>query len=102
MTGERPGCTAGEPGGPWESLVGCKVVVDTDTRYVYIGTLEAVGERFLTLTNVDVHDMSDSRVTKEIYALEAMKYGVRPNRTRTYLRVDRMVSVSKLQDVIRY
>jgi small nuclear ribonucleoprotein (snRNP)-like protein len=90
------------PLGLWRSLVGSEVVVDTDTSYVYIGTLDAVDEHFLTLSRVDVHDMSDSRVTKEIYALEAMKYGVRANRTRTYLRLDRTVSVSRLEDVIRY
>ena len=95
------GESAGRRGG-WSGLIGSKVVVDTDSSFVYIGTLESADDRFLTLVDVDVHDMRDSRGTKEIYALEALKLGVRANRKRAYLLVGRVVSVSLLEDVIRY
>lgn len=87
---------------PLAGLVGCQVVVDTDTGFVIVGTLEATGADYLSLTEVDVHDIRDSPVTKEVYALEAMKYGVRANRERTYVRTARVVCVSRLEDVIRY
>jgi len=86
----------------WSGLVGSRVVVDTDSSFVYIGTLESAGDRFLTLVDVDVHDMHDSRGTKEIYTLEALKLGVRANRKRVHLLVGRVVSISLLEDVIRY
>ena len=82
-------------------LVGAKVVIDTDTSHVLIGTLEAAGEEFITLCDTDVHDMRDSGATKELYALEALKYGVRANRKRVFLRSERLICVSRLEDVIR-
>ncbi len=87
---------------PLAGLVGCKVVVDTDTGFIMIGMLEAAGGDFLALTEADVHDMRDSSATKEIDALEAMKYGVRSNRERVFVRFAHVVCVSRLEDVIRY
>jgi hypothetical protein len=98
MNAEAPAA----PGPPWNALVAASVVVDTDTSYVYVGTLESVDGRFLTLADVDVHDMKDSRITKEIYALEALKHGVRANRRRVHVALARVVSVSKLEDVVRF
>ena len=87
---------------PWKGLVGRDVVIDTDSSFVYIGRLEGVEDHFLALSTVDVHDMGDSRVTKEIYVLEAMKYGVRANRRFVYVARNRALSVSLLDDVVRY
>ncbi len=83
-------------------LVGERVVVDTDTTKLIVGTLEDAGEHLLTLAEADIHDMRDSRITSEVYALETLKYGVRANRKRVYVRVDRVVCVSRLDDVIDY
>ena len=83
-------------------LVGERVVVDTDTTKLVVGTLEDAGERLLTLTEADIHDMRDSSVTSEVYTLEAHKYGVRANRKRVFVRADRVVCVSRLDDVIDY
>ena len=66
------------------------------------GKLEAVDARFITLVDADVHDMSDSRITKEIYALETMKLGVRSNRKRVHVMLSHIVSVSRLDDVVKY
>lgn len=78
------------------------VVLDTSTAFVYIGTLEAVERYFLTLTDVDVHDGSESPTTKEVYVLEARKIGVRKNRTRVRVRLSKVVSISLLDEVIDY
>lgn len=86
----------------WEDLVGEKVVVDTDTTKLVVGTLETAGEHFLALAEADVHDMRDSMVTTEVYTLESYKYGVRANRKRVFVRADRVVCVSRLEDVIDY
>jgi len=82
--------------------VGRKVVIDTDTMYVYIGTVESVGEDAVTLTVADAHDMNDSTTTKEIYVHEARKHGVRANRERVVVRMSHVVSFSLLEDVIEY
>jgi len=84
------------------SLVGHQVVVDTDSSYIYLGLLESAGIDFLTLTNVDVHDTSESNSTKEQYTHETFKLGSRFNRKLTYLRMARVLSISKLEDVLQF
>ena len=79
-----------------------QIVVDTDSSYVYIGTLESIGSDFLGLSNVDVHDTHDSSSTKEHYAHESKKLGTRINRKLTYVRLERVLSVSKLDDIITF
>jgi small nuclear ribonucleoprotein (snRNP)-like protein len=83
-------------------LVGERVVIDTDNTKLVVGTLEDVNERLITLTDADIHEMQDSRVTSEVYTLEVLKHGVRANRKRVYVRADRVVCVSRLDDVIDY
>jgi hypothetical protein len=83
-------------------LAGKEVVVDTSTAYIYLGVLKAVGRDFLTLENVDVHDSSEGGSTKEIYVLEARKFGIRSNRKAAQVRLSLVVSVSLLADVVPY
>lgn len=85
-----------------QTLIGQHVVVDTDSSLVYIGVLNAAGSDYLTLSNVDVQEMTDTGSTKEQYAHEARKLGLRPNRKQTLLRLARVVSISKLDDVIKF
>jgi hypothetical protein len=85
-----------------QALVGKQIVVDTDSSYIYIGYLESAGADFLALTKVDVHDVSDSRSTKEHYAHESKRLGSRHNRELTLVRLARVLSVSKLEDVISF
>ncbi len=95
----------GGKGARFESLndlVGERVVIDTDTTKLVVGTLEDVGAHLIVLVEADVHDMRDSSVTSEVYTLEACKFGVRANRKRVFVRSDRVVCVSRLEDVIDY
>ena len=91
-----------EPPAEIEALLNQHVVVDTDSSYVYVGRLTAIGADYLTLADVDVHDTADSRSSKEGYAHETRKLGTRPNRKVGYVRVARVLSVSKLDDIIRF
>ena len=86
----------------WKDLVGERVVVDTDATTLVVGTLEDAGAHFIALAEADVHDMRDSSATSEVYTLEACKYGVRANRKRVFVRTDRVVCISRLEDVIDY
>lgn len=88
------------PPGELEPLIGLQVVVDTDSSYVYIGVLESVGADYLVLSGVDVHDTADSKSTKEHYAHETKKLGTRSNRKLTYVRLARVLSISKLDDIV--
>jgi small nuclear ribonucleoprotein (snRNP)-like protein len=86
----------------WEALIGKIVVVDTDSRFVYLGTLDRVEQQFVILKNVDAHERGESPSTKEQYIMDAKKFGVTPNRKEVSVRKDMVVSVSKLDDVIGF
>jgi len=77
-----------------------EVVVDTRSPYVYLGTLEECSDGFVTLRDVDVHDTTDSRSTKEIYVMNARKFGIQRNRARVKIKLSEMISISLLSDVL--
>lgn len=83
-------------------MLGAVVVLDTVTPFIYIGTLKAWQDHVIVLEHVDVHDVSDGRSGKEVYALEARRTGVQQNRVRVMVRKDQVVGVSRLSDVIQY
>ena len=86
----------------WEALVGKIVVVDTDSRFVYLGTLDRVESEFLVLVNVDAHDRRESPSTKEQYVMDSKKFGVKPNRKEVNVRKTMVVSISKLDDIVDF
>jgi small nuclear ribonucleoprotein (snRNP)-like protein len=86
----------------WEALVGKIVVVDTDSRFVYLGTLDRVDAEFLVLKDVDAHDRRESPSTKEQYVMDTKKFGVKANRKEVSVRTSMVISISKLDDVVGY
>ena len=72
-----------------------RIVVD-------LGVLEAVDDCFYTLSAADVHDMNAGGASKEVYAMETHRHGVRINRHSVFVRRSEIVSLSSLEDVIRY
>ena len=78
------------------------VVVDTNSNFLYIGKLEDVGDHFLILREADVHDRRESPSMNEKYIMEAKKLGVRSNRKRVHIRIEEVISISLLDDVIEY
>lgn len=81
---------------------GREIVVDVTPPVVYIGRLEAVDETFLLLADVDVHDLRDSPVSKEVYIMEAREHGIRPSRRRVAVKQCEVLSLSLLDDIIVY
>jgi len=82
--------------------LGKEVVLDTRGPIVYLGALAAVDPFFVTLADVDVHDMIDGRTPKEKYILDARKFGIKKNRARVVVRREEVISFSLLEDVIDY
>ncbi|MHC5078972.1 MAG: hypothetical protein ACYTHN_08130 [Planctomycetota bacterium] len=85
-----------------QDFIGKTIVVDTATSFLYIGTLDAVSDHFLSMTEVDVHDCNETQTTKEVYILEARKYGIRKNRKSVKVRQAQIISYSLLDDIILY
>lgn len=86
--------------GFWAALLGDALVLDLTSPYVILGTLEQIDVAFVTLVDADVHDLRDSKTTRELYVLEARKHGIRSNRHRVSVRIDEIVSLSRLLDVV--
>ena len=86
----------------WADFLGQIVVVDTDSRIIYLGTLDAVTAEFLKMKDVDVHDGVETTTPKERYVMDAKSFGVRPNRKTASVRIATVVGVSLLDDVIQY
>lgn len=86
----------------WESLVGKIVVIDTDSRFVYIGTLDKVEAEFLVMKDVDAHDRREGPSTKEQYVMDTKKFGVKANRKELHVRKSLVVSLSKLEDIVDF
>jgi small nuclear ribonucleoprotein (snRNP)-like protein len=86
----------------WAPLVGQVVVVDTNSSFVYLGTLARVDDHFLVLTDVDAHDRHEGPSTKEQYVMDTKRFGVRPNRKEVSVRKAIVVGVSRLDDVVTY
>ena len=86
----------------WKPLIGTSVVVDTDSKFVYLGTLKGVENPFLILSEVDVHDRSEGPATNEQYVMDSKRFGIKANRKEVSVRTATVVSVSKLEDIILY
>lgn len=86
--------------GALEQLADRNVVVDVASRYVYVGTLRGQDHRYLILENADAHDLRDTNTTRELYVLEAKRHGFHSNRKRVLIRLEEIVSLSALDDVV--
>ena len=83
-----------------DELLGLNVVVDVESPFVYVGKLHEVRDKTLILKNADVHDLRDSTTTREIYVRDARVHGIQPNRKKVHVRLDKVVSIAILDDVI--
>ncbi|HVX83316.1 MAG TPA: hypothetical protein VH253_00725 [Phycisphaerae bacterium] len=81
------------------ALVGSVVVLDTQGPLLYVGTLQRVAAGLLHLAHADVHDVNDSRASKDLYLVETRDLGVRVNRAAVIVMRSQVASVSLLADV---
>ena len=85
-----------------DEYLGKTVIVDTQTNYIYLGTLKDINPSFLVMEDLEVHDNRESGTSKELYIMETAKFGIRSNRRRAHVVKDKVVSISLLEDVIRF
>lgn len=83
-----------------EELVNQDVVIDLASSFVCMGRLLAVSEHFLELADADVHDLRDSRTSRENYVINAVMTGVKRNRKRVFVARREMVAIARLCDVV--
>jgi len=83
-----------------QDLIGQRVVIDLSSPYVCLGTLRAVSELFLELEDADVHDLRDTRTTRENYVVASLRTGIKTNRNKVLIARGEIVAVARLKDVI--
>jgi small nuclear ribonucleoprotein (snRNP)-like protein len=84
----------------FDDLLGREVVLDMVSQYVILGTLTGYDDRYLVLEKADVHDLRDTSTTREIYVLDSHRFGIRSNRSRVLIKIDEIVSLSVLAEVL--
>lgn len=84
----------------YQHLKGRAVVLDPNGPYVYLGTLTAWDVLYLHLEDADVHDLRDTKTTREVYLVDARRLGISINRKSVMVRIADVVSISALDDVI--
>ncbi|RME04521.1 MAG: DUF2642 domain-containing protein [Planctomycetota bacterium] len=83
-----------------EKYLNQQVIVDTNTNFVFIGTLVEMTPDYVLLQNADAHDITQGSSSKERYLIESKKYVVKINRKEVLIRGDKVVSISLLEDLI--
>lgn len=76
-----------------------EIVLDLQSSFVILGTLVGEDHRYLILKDADVHDLRDTKTTRELYIVDSRRHGIRNNRKQVLVRKDEIVSLSALEDV---
>jgi hypothetical protein len=85
---------------PLDALEGRQVVLDLASQYVILGTFRGRDAHHYLIDNADVHDLRDTTTSRELYVLDAKRHGINANRKRVFVRMDGVVSLSDLADVV--
>ncbi len=93
------GADSHEPG-ILEELIDQKVVIDLRSTFVCLGTLKKLDELHLELLDADLHDLRDTRTTRENYVAAAKATGIKHNRKRLLIVRSEVVAIGRLKDVV--
>ena len=80
-------------------LAGAVVVVDFDGPWLAFGRLTGLTTAWIELTEADLHDLREGSSSRDVYALETQKLGVRVNRRRVRLPLAQIIAISRLDEV---
>ena len=81
-------------------MIGHHVVVDLSSQFVCLGTLRRADVLHLELEDADLHDLRDTRTTRENYVAAALATGIKRNRKRVLLARAEVVAVARAEDVV--
>jgi len=77
-----------------------KVVIDTSTSWVYIGTLKEEDDIYYILNNADAFDISETSLSKHEYLMMVKKDGIVPNRRKIKVLKSKVVAITLLSDIL--
>jgi hypothetical protein len=76
------------------------VVLDTSTKWIYIGTLVEEDNSFFVLKEVDAFDVSDTALSKQEYVRMVKKDGVAPNRSKALVLKTIVTGITLVEDIL--
>jgi small nuclear ribonucleoprotein (snRNP)-like protein len=82
-----------------QRLKGKPVVADLDGGFTLYGILEDWDPNYLSFVQADLHDESSANSTRDYYASETKRHGIRVNRQRVFLPQRRIVALALIEDV---
>lgn len=77
-----------------------KVVIDTSTSWVYIGTLKEENDIYYILNNADAFDIGETSLSKHEYLMMVKKDGIVPNRRKVKVLKSKVVAITLLSDIL--
>jgi hypothetical protein len=83
-----------------DRLKGRPVVLDLASPYLIVGTFVGENGHYILLEDADVHDLRDTRSTRDQYLAVMKTAGLKPNRKRTFIAREQVVSLAALEDVV--
>ena len=83
-----------------EKYTGKQVVIDTDSRWLYLGTFKSEDNFSITLEQADAFDTSESSLSKHEYVMLVKNDGIAPNRMKITILKNRVVSITLLSDIL--
>ncbi|MCM8768372.1 MAG: hypothetical protein NC911_01620 [Candidatus Omnitrophica bacterium] len=76
------------------------ILLDTDSRWIYLGTLVAEDETTVTLSQADAFDLSETSLTRQEYLLRVKQDGLVPNRRRVTVLKAKVVGITLWEDIL--
>jgi len=83
-----------------ETYLNKKIVVDTSTSWIYIGTFISEDEKYLILEKADAYDISETTLSKQEYLLRVKQDGIVANREKVKILKDKIVAITILEDIL--
>ncbi|HOK55755.1 MAG TPA: hypothetical protein PLF90_00295 [bacterium] len=77
-----------------------KIVIDTSTTWIYIGTLIDEDNDYFYLEDADDFDISETSLSKQEYLMMVKRDGVVPNRKNIKVLKSKVVGISLLKDIL--
>jgi hypothetical protein len=83
-----------------DKLIGEIVVVDTSTQLLYLGRLCSVNEFWIEMEEVDLVDLNEIKISRELILIEKKRDGLKASRGSVMLASRSIVSISVLDEII--
>ena len=83
-----------------DELVGKEIVIDTDSRFCYIGNAAGYDEHFIELKDVAIYDEMVVKVSLEEFLVECNKNGTPVSRGKTLVNRGRIIAISTIEDIV--